>query len=251
MTDKKFFENVADVAARQITAGGRSVKVAYQFENIAAEVCAGPKGRMSPENRPNLHRLTKDNCFYLTIRNEAGELDGFCAAHLFDAGAQSFPAFLSGLYARLYGGGRPAIFEEDMPPVADEMAGRLVYFGDFFLRQGAKGRNGVDPVAMSAYFFATVARKWNADWIFGFAKDRNIKRGLAAKYMAARLYPGAIRWRVEGENRFDQDWLLCSDRRDYAFALSRWVSEQTQAQRTSSPSSLPPLSARAAEGAHM
>lgn len=251
MADKQFFENVADVASRQITVHGRRIRVAYEFDDLAAEVIAGPKGRMSPENRPDLHRLTPDNCFYLTIRNEDDELDGFCAAHLFDTGAQSFPAFLSDLYARLYGGGRPAIFAEDMPPVADEMAGRLVYFGDFFLKQGAKGRSGIDPVAMSAFFFATVARKWNADWIFGFAKDRNIKRGLAAKYMAAKLYPGAIRWRVEGENRFDQDWMLCSDRRDYAFALSRWVNEQTQVERTSSPFAIPPASAPAARAAHM
>lgn len=212
-------------AIGQIEAAGRSVSQTENFEAIVDELLASSKGRINDEASPYVNELSGLNASYIVIRDDMGRLEGFSAVRKLEIGEERLVGHWRRQFRRIYGKGAEAFFDGDAPPPAYEIMGQVGFISDIFIEKSARGNGRLDATSILILAFGVMAVKWGPEWIYGFTKNRDVKRGLAARYLATGLFPSAVKWRVDTPNRRDDDWLLCLSRSDYRYILRRYLDE--------------------------
>ena len=212
-------------AIAQIKASGRSVQQTENFEAIVEELHSSSKGRINDEASPYVNELSGLNASYIVVRDDRGRLEGFSAVRKLEIGEERLVGHWRRQFRRIYGKGTEAFEDADAPPPAYEIKGRVGFISDIFIEKTARGAGRLDATSILILAFGVMAVKWNPDWIYGFTKNRDVKRGLAARYLATGLFPSAVKWKVETPNRRDDDWLLCLSRTDYRYVLRRFLDE--------------------------
>lgn len=203
------------VALSRLQTNHRTVEQTADFERLAAELEAGPKGRLNPEMHPGWSDLTEANAAYLVVRDR-GELVGFCALRAVDVGEDGLSGFLARQFRRLYGAGEDAFEVSGLPPAARTAKGRAAFIGDMF----AVPRARIDITALAVLAYTVAAQKWRPDFIYNFTKNKDARRGLAAQYLNLGGYPAAIRWTRRPATRRDDDWLYVMPRETYMWLAS-------------------------------
>ena len=225
--------STARLLVRQIGAElgrGLDISATDQFEEVWAELIANSsKGRVNDESSPFASDLNSGNTSYIVVRNDEGQIDAFVSVRLIELGASTLSIHLRRQFRRIYGAGREAIDLSCIAPILNEISGRAAFISDVFIDKPL--RNVMPQSVMTILAQSLSVLRWQPDWIYGFSKDRDVKRGLAGKYYSSRSYPGALKWLVETPNRLDSDWLLCWDRSDYSHTL-RYFTEEFEDQWT-------------------
>jgi hypothetical protein len=217
------YKTATQTAQMVLESQGRTVEMSYEFEAIIEEIDQSSKVRINDEASPYVNELTGRNCVYLIVRDRNGRLEGFASLRLLQIGEEKLLGYLRRQFRRLYGHGQMAFDDKDVPAVVHRISGEVGFISDIFIERSARGQGGLDVGDLLVLAYAQAALRWRVDWIYGFTKDRDVRRGLAGRYFASRLYPSAIKWSVETLNRRDDDWLLCFDRDDYEYVLHRYV----------------------------
>lgn len=214
--------------AERLAESGRSLTQTSDFEAVVPELIEASKGRINMESSPSDSDLTDVNAIYILIRGSDGRLEGFCSLRHFEFGPDKLARFLLRQYSRLYGGGKEAIELEGNASPISEISGSVVFLSDIFIETTARaksisgGRDKIDPsdISMISYCIATL--RWRPDWLYGFLKDKDNRRGLGPRYFGTRFYPWTVRWKVETERRSDTDWLLCMSRSDMEHVIQTY-----------------------------
>ncbi len=203
----------------KIENGGRTVEQTSAFEDVVEELLVSSKARINKESSPHYSDISDETATYVVVRDQAGRLEGFVSIRLLLLGKEGLKGHLRRQYRRIYGEGVDAIDPEQLPDVVHRVTGRVGFISDVFIERTARGVGRLDPTLMIILAYAIARLRWRPDWIFGFTKNRDVRRGLAGRYLATRLYPSAIKWLVETPNRRDDDWLLCLNSDDINYAL--------------------------------
>ncbi|MEL7117496.1 MAG: hypothetical protein AAGP08_18255 [Pseudomonadota bacterium] len=92
------------------------------------------------------------------------------------------------------------------PPGLDILTGRVVYQGDFWIRNGRGGRNRQHFVPLlSRTGYEVMTELWAPDFVFGLVPTRLTGKGLAHRYGFAHIEPGV--WRGAKGDIVDEDTL--------------------------------------------
>ena len=238
-------ETVVMRARVQLERDGRQLAFSHAFADTAAELAALKaddrlqKGRrihspvgpdrnpdgISAEADPARNQLTTENAFHITLRNRRGDLQAFGSVRCLQVGPEMLSGFLGQWFSRLYGNGAPAIHVKSLPHVTDRASGRILFLSNLYVGSNIIGKIDVGPLALAG--IGEGVRRFNPDHVCGFARHRDMIRGLAARYLCTGTYPGAVRWRVDTTPCRDDDWLLFMNRDDYQYALGRFIDDRT------------------------
>lgn len=211
--------NALTAVTSRIEATGRSVGQTSEFEKITAELLESSKARINKESSPAHSDLTEETATYIVVRSNEGRLEGFVSARLLMLGKEGLAGHLERQYRRIYGEGQTAFDASRLPNVTKDICGRVGFISDVFIERSARGAGRLDPTLLIILAYAVARLRWRPNWIYGFTKNRDVRRGLAGRYLASRLYPSAVKWCVETPNRRDDDWLLCLRDDDLDYVL--------------------------------
>lgn len=200
-------------------------------QQFAAIVEGSDKSRLLPEMDAIKSDLFRANAVFITVTDADGELAASTSVRCFDIDDEPFTEFLATLYGRLYTPKEAPFDVNRVPPVFNHLQGRLAYMGEFFI--APKYRRKIDITDLSCLSYGLTALRYKPHWYFGFMRRRHALSGLAAKYLATRTIPGALRWNRAVEHRKDDDWFVCSRRDEMMYSL-REVSERYNAEKTTS-----------------
>ncbi len=224
MLQESFASKARRIALDRIETCGRRIVVSTDFEGVAAELRDSEKSRVSAEFNPSQSRLSPDDCAYLLVRDEGGEIEGFCAVKAVEIGREErLAGYLWRQYRDLYTNGQDPFDPEDLPPLAFDVCGKVSYIGDFYLMNSARGKRKIDDTAFAMLAYAISTSEWQADWTFCLTKHRSATRGLAARYACTQTYPCAISWRHDVDKRRNDDWMMFLSARDRDWVLRKYA----------------------------
>ncbi len=148
--------------------------------------------------------LRNGRAFWITAHNCAGELVHTQAMRLLELGQQSLADHMRRNYRDYPPAGLPIDFEKSAynpGPGARRISGRVLYHGEFWIKEDAalRGRGIVDILSRFAFLSATM--HWQPDYLWGLMARGNARRGLAERIGYMHCDPFAVSWHVEGRNQ--------------------------------------------------
>lgn len=148
------------------------------------------KDYLTPYNSPFENDFTHNNALWLVARKNGIPAFVGCA-RLEDLGGESVSKYWKRLFVRHHGA--QASISGVRPEVDRELTGRLVYFGDLYVSDVARGSRDALR-AFVALGHLAVSLKWSPDWVYCFIRERDVLRGAAALYGFTRQYGLAFDW---------------------------------------------------------
>ena len=101
------------------------------------------------------------------------------------------------------------VIENRLPFEATKITGRAIYIGDLCVVP----RRRVSVRCLTAAHLALILLRWRAfDWMYTFARDRDVKRGVVKDYLLTEVFQGANSWTVAPSAELGEHWLLLSSR---------------------------------------
>lgn len=200
---------------------GARVMQSTAFERIHDEIVATSKGKLNLESSPYYSDLTEGDAAYIVVRGQDEQIIGFCSARRFSIGPAGLSDHLRRQYRRIYGAGEDAFHFEELPPLLHRISGSVGFVSDVYT--GETIRSWINPGTMTLLAYGQCIMGWGVDWIYGFTKYADARRGLAKYYSTAHVAPSAIRWRVQTPNRRDDDWFHCLSREDAGYVMRNYI----------------------------
>ncbi|CUH87339.1 hypothetical protein PH5382_01265 [Phaeobacter sp. CECT 5382] len=169
------------------------------------------KPYLTPISNPLHNDFTEGNSIWLVAEKD-GEPVYLGCARLEDLGSESVSRYWSRVLSRAYSeGGRESVIENVRPEVDKALGGRIVYFGDLFVK--LKGRGSRRALrSFVAIGHLAVSLKWNPDWIYCFVREADILRGAAILYGFTTLFPNPFHWVEPPFPRDNSEWLAALPR---------------------------------------
>lgn len=183
-------------------------------EYLALALEAG-KVKTTPEMLELGDRLSASETVFIVI-TVANEMAATIAIRSWDAQG-NFRKFLQDLYTPLYAPDAEAINVSEMPPVIDEICGKVCYAGEFFIAN--KWRRKVSISDLSLFAYSEARDRWDPDWFFGYVTEKHAQMGLSIRYHGARSYKEGVTWRTENPFHRSSDRFVCSSRADIDWAF--------------------------------
>lgn len=183
-------------------------------EYLALAIEAG-KIKTTPEMLETGSRLEASEAVFIVF-TVASELAATIAIRSWETNGH-FGRFLQDLYTPLYAPDSEAIDSSAMPPVIDEIRGRVCYAGEFFIAN--KWRRKVSISDLSLFAYSEARDRWDPDWFFGYVTEKHGQMGLSIRYHGARSYKAGVTWNVENPFHRTSDRFVCSSRADIEWAF--------------------------------
>lgn len=162
---------------------------------------------------PHTADLTEQNCLWTWIFNEADEPMAMIGARLDDLGDRPLPDFAKRRVVGLSNEELPSgyVAADRFPKRAQEIKGLTVYVGDLKVLPGSK----VSARCLTALHLSLLLLKWRRfDWMYAFARDRDMGRGAPKSYLLTEIHMGANSWTVPPTAENGEHWLLASTRKE-------------------------------------
>ncbi len=189
----------------RLAALGVSTQVLSRIDAHEARMTELGKANHYPMISTNWNDFSEREAFGLMLRQNGRDIGGV-AGRFIDLGRQTHDDHWRQSYRRMYGGGEVVPVRRACP-ASTKVSGRIVYLGELYLAEESRGIGGVS--ALTLYLMHTlVALRWSPDWIYGFMRAQDVLRGKAAQYGFTRAYPGAQKWREEGDRRSSAEYLV-------------------------------------------
>ncbi len=100
-------------------------------------------------------------------------------------------------------------------PMAERISGTVCYHGELWVRgQEPNYRGKALSRPLSRLLFGLVLARWSPDYVFAFAYDWTVMRGLPARYGYWHGQPGAVHWVRPYRDQPLDAWLLWLTRQD-------------------------------------
>ncbi len=209
------------LAANSIMLAGFRVYQTTEFDEISTRLSAKVQRKLNKVGSPLDNELSSANAFYLCVETDDRAIIGFCSVRAHAVGDEMLSGYLDRYYRRIYGNGEPAINPSELPPPTFTARGTIGFISDLFIAQPQTGSFSAASLMMLA--ISTCAMRFEPDLIYGFVSDRQVRRGLGAKYLIPGLYPAALHWLIEPP--WDpKDWMLCLTREDCEYITRKYPS---------------------------
>lgn len=200
------FLQAYDTAANQ---KGIKLSIGFDFHKYVSITRALPTKRPTqPSFRPDRSPIKSDEGYWLIGVDKNNEVALVEAARLYDLSHSNFAEHLESLkafYADPTVHAHPQSRCICTAPSAKEIAGKVAYHGDFWLRTDFRGQ-GI-PKIMAAILRGASFAMWAPDFVCGLAARWLLDKGVLAQYGHAHHESGAILQLVE-EDIADDDLLV-------------------------------------------
>lgn len=185
---------------------GIGIEESSDFAACEARMRAIGKMSVTPMLSSDYHDLSRDNAAWLILQKDGHDIGGVAARHDLLI-SETLSNYWARSYARLYKGKGALRAVPDTPRPCDEIRGKVVYTGEFFIASEMRGSRHL----LSLYthlLFSYCHLRWHPDWLYAFVRARDARRGYAAEYGFTRQYPGAHFWQVLPDGRATGEYLV-------------------------------------------
>lgn len=223
----QFSANAAPFIAtsRDILFGqGIEITVGSDFEEYGAIVAEErPMQKLGDPFNPELHGLNAGNAFWMTGRNEEGELIHTQAAKRVNLSGRPLSSYL----LRKFRAFPPPLPGVDLntsrfraTPGTHRISGTAAYHGEFWVapERGKYRGVGLAPVFGRSGMLEMMQR-WDPDWIYGFILNVVAYKGFGARIGYLHLEPSVLKWVVDGRDAPIDTFLAYNSREDLEYLL--------------------------------
>lgn len=185
---------------------GITVEESSNFRECEDRMRAIGKNSITPMISSEHNDLSKDNAIWLILRKNGEDIGGVAARHDILV-SETLSSFWTRSYARLYKGQGHLHVVSDTPRPCDEISGRVIYMGEFFIAEHVRGSRHL----LSLYthlLFSYSQLRWQPDWLYAFVRADDARLGYATEYGFTRQYPGAHVWGVLPKGRATGEYLV-------------------------------------------
>ena len=197
---------------------GIDIEIRTDFGHLM-ELCEGLPDKPEPTAMfdPMKADIGGHNGFWLKGCDTNGVPVHVQAARVYDMNGTNLGREISSLRA-FYAS--PGLAPEDehcvcAAPMAERISGTVCYHGELWVRgQEPNYRGKALSRPLSRLLFALVLARWSPDYVFAFAYDWTVMRGLPARYGYWHGQPGAVHWVRPYRDQPLDAWLLWLTRQD-------------------------------------
>ncbi len=161
--------------------------------------------------------FSRAEAFWLFLTKE-GVVVGGMGVKFVDLGGECIESYLRRTSRHQYGRSKDPIASV-AAPVRDELAGKLIYFGELEFAENSRGHPEVlRSFTRLAQILAAV--HWPSfDWMYAFIPDEHFR--LAREYGFTWYCPNAITWTdPPPQGRLDSHWIMAASKSHFAHLLS-------------------------------
>lgn len=189
-----------------LMAEGYTVREVEDITTVPALIEQIGKPYLTPLSSPMHNDFTEGNSIWL-VAERGGVPVYLGCARLEDLGRESVGLYWGRVLRRAYSGSSDGVVIDNIrPEVEKALGGRLVYFGDLYVKlQGRGSRKALRSFVAIGHL--AVSLKWNPDWIYCFVREEDVLRGAAALYGFTSLYPNPFNWVAPPHPRSNSEWL--------------------------------------------
>lgn len=189
-----------------MVAEGYTVRQVEDVATIPELIERVGKPYLTPLSSPLHNDLTEGNSIWL-VAEEGDEPVYLGCARLEDLGRESIASYWSRSLERAYPNREgEGVIENVRLEVDRAIGGRIVYFGDLFVKGHRRGSRKALRTFVAIGHLA-VSLKWNPDWTYCFVREADVLRGAAALYGFTMLYPNPFSWVNPPYPRDNSEWL--------------------------------------------
>ncbi|MDU8929607.1 hypothetical protein RXV86_19630 [Alisedimentitalea sp. MJ-SS2] len=187
------------------------------FDTIPDKVFEFGKPFQSPPFENLRNDFTKGQAFWAFLMKD-GERVGGLAAQCQDLRGERFDKFMIRTARGQYGGGQTAI-EWVSPAATEVMNGKLIYVGELFFSEAARGSRRV-LTAFARLSLILMKMTWpDFDWIYAFVPREQAR--FADYYAFTYRLPQAVKWAdPEPRGRASDHFLVGVNARDFEHFLT-------------------------------
>lgn len=199
---------------------GLRVRQSSDFNEIEGLVDRLEKPYLTQQLSPNWQEFTEETAFWLIAEDHAGAPVASIGARMDQLGSEHIASYWFRQLKRIMGDGEKSpISSKHFPPVAYQMKGNIVYFGDLFVKPAIRGAPRFPLRAFSVMAYSLAMVQWKVDWFYAFFSDKHAKQGVPAQYLMNRAYPFVHYWEESRPLRTNSDWVMCMDHQDAAYMI--------------------------------
>ena len=187
------------------------------FDSIPDKVFATGKPFQSPLFSIQRNDFTRGDAFWVFLMKD-GQRVGGLAAQFYDLRGERLDHYIARTAKGQYGGGQRAV-EWVAPPIGDMIGGRMIYFGELFFSDKARGSRKVLTAFARLSMILSVMSWPHYDWMYAFIPREQAR--FADMYGFTYRLPRAMKWTPpEPLGRGDTHMLVAIPARDFAHVLS-------------------------------
>lgn len=191
---------------------GLSVDETTRFDEAECRAALMGKTKVNPLMAREYHDLSRDDAFWLFLQQDGRDV-GCVAARRDSLYSEGLSEFWRRSYQRCYGLKTEHVPHSQAPAVVEEIRGSVVYMGEFYIKPGSRGSR--HQLALFTHFlFSYCMMKWRPDWLYGFVRGDDIRKGYAGEYGFSRQVPGAQIWPSPPPGRQNDEYLVAVSRTD-------------------------------------
>ncbi|MFP7672882.1 hypothetical protein ACG74X_05940 [Marivita sp. S0852] len=181
---------------------GVSVHESSDFAQCEQRMTAIGKAGFTPMLSSDFNDLSKDHAGWLILHRDGRDIGGV-AARLDSLNRESLSEFWARSYGRMYNGSGALKMSRN----CDEIAGKVMYMGEFFIAKEARGSRHLLSL-FTHLLFAYAALRWQPDWLYAFVRADDVRLGYASEYGFTRQYPGVHLWDKRPKGRAEGEYLV-------------------------------------------
>ncbi len=224
---------IADMSKRLLRERGFIVEQTSDFERVMSLVPTLGKPYLTRELSPAYNDFKEHDSFWLLIKHVPAETDGseaepeiigMIGCRCDDLKTQSVMPYMTRQLKRLYGeSGNEAIDPEHYPPVLDRMGGKIVYIGDFYVKESFRGLKYLPKRAVIFLIYAYAAIEWDFDWAYAMIRREHADIGFITTYCGTVSYPEGRFWVKAPPHRDDSEFFVAMEAADFRYLVKLFL----------------------------
>lgn len=219
---------IAAMCKRLLRERGFIVEQTSDFDKVMTIVKEVGKPYLTRELSPAYNDFKEHDCFWLLISHVSAdaksptepELIGVIGCRCDDLRSQPVMPFMARQLRRLYGDDdNEAIDSDHYPPVLDRMHGKIVYIGDFYVKETFRGLKHLPKRAVIFLVYAYAAMEWSFDWAYAMIRKEHADIGFITTYCGSVSYPEGRWWVNAPDYRDDSEFFVAMDSADFRYLV--------------------------------
>ena len=222
---------IADLCKRLLKERGFVVEQTSDFDRVMSLVPTLGKPYLTRELSPAYNDFKEHDSFWLLIKRlpkaeeaEEPKVIGMIGCRCDDLKSQSVMPYMARQLKRLYGeDGNEAIDPDHYPPVLDRMQGRIVYIGDFYVKDTFRGLKYLPKRAVIFLVYAYAAMEWDFDLAYAMIRREHADIGFITTYCDTISYPEGRFWTKVPPHRDDSEFFIAMEQADFRYLVKLFL----------------------------
>lgn len=191
---------------------GLTLEESSDFSNCERRMQAIGKRSITPMISSDYNDLSMDDAVWLLLKKDGKDIGGV-AARIDSLYSETLSQFWERSYMRLYGRDWLSKQLSELSHSHDEISGRVVYMGEFFIERSMRGSRHLLSL-FTHTLFTYCQLRWSSDWLYAFVRADDARLGYPTEYGFTRQYPGTHTWARLPKGRAPGEYLVALSSRD-------------------------------------